>query len=117
MSADLRALPAVEALLQTQQAANLVAEYGRPLTLEAIRAELADLRRRLKENGELTIPERGQILDAASDRLESWLRSTLHSGDQRHRGGAAHQPGAGAAEPGSHERGAEPGDGLLHAGI
>ncbi|MBN1373538.1 MAG: L-seryl-tRNA(Sec) selenium transferase [Anaerolineaceae bacterium] len=77
MSADLRALPAVEALLQTQQAANLVAEYGRPLTLEAIRAELTDLRRRLKENGELTIPERGQILDAASDRLESWLRTTL----------------------------------------
>lgn len=77
MSADLRALPAVEALLQTQQAANLVAEYGRPLTLEAIRAELTDLRRRLKENGELTIPERGQILDAASERLEKWLRSTL----------------------------------------
>ncbi len=77
MSADLRSLPGVEALLQTQQAANLVAEYGRPLTLEAIRAELADLRRRLKESEELTIPERGQILDSVSGRLEGWLRNTL----------------------------------------
>ena len=77
MSADLRSLPGVEALLQTQQAANLVAEYGRPLTLEAIRAELADLRKRLRESDELTIPERGQILDSVSGRLEGWLRNTL----------------------------------------
>ncbi len=77
MSVDLRSLPAVETLLQTQQAANLVADYGRPLALEAIRAELAELRRRLKEQNEPVLPERGQILDAAAARLESWLRPTL----------------------------------------
>ncbi len=39
-----RGIPAVDALLQTHQAAELIAEYGRPLTLEAIRTTLTALR-------------------------------------------------------------------------
>jgi L-seryl-tRNA(Ser) seleniumtransferase len=72
---DLRSLPAVESLLRTRQAAELVAEYGRPLTLEAIRGVLANLRLRFKE--EHTIPDRAGILQLAQEELESWLQPTL----------------------------------------
>lgn len=39
---DLRGLPSVDQLLQVEQTADLVAEYGRPLTVEAIRLVLED---------------------------------------------------------------------------
>ena len=37
----LRNLPSVDRLLQTRTAAELIARYGRPLTLDALREELA----------------------------------------------------------------------------
>ncbi len=87
----LREIPSVEQLLQTQKAAELVASYGRPQTLEAIRAELADVRAQLlaqpgnaPEDKEKTAPskkklalERMKILDRAAERLEQWLRPSL----------------------------------------
>ena len=57
---DLRALPSVDQLMQTQQAGELIAVYGRPLTLEAIRSTLAELRMDYKEDN--TIPLRPGIL-------------------------------------------------------
>lgn len=75
----LRSLPSVDQLLQTQKAADLVAEYGRPQTIEAIRSVLADLRTRLKSEQALK-PEamdRLHLTDAAEACLESWLRPTL----------------------------------------
>jgi L-seryl-tRNA(Ser) seleniumtransferase len=77
MSNELRTLPSVDQLLQTQQAANLVAEYGRPLTLEAIRMELAERRAAIKEHRTEGVLERGEILDAARTFIETWLSSTL----------------------------------------
>ena len=60
----LRGLPSVEQLLQTQQAAELIASYGRPLTLQAIRNVL-DLIRARATAGETTQPGREGLLDQA----------------------------------------------------
>ena len=78
-SARLRGLPSVEQLLQTQQAAALVADYGRPQTLAAIRAVLTGLRARIKSERAPDPAEfdRLQIMDAAALRLDEWLRPTL----------------------------------------
>ena len=72
---DLRALPSVDQLMQTRQAAELVAVYGRPLTLEAIRTTLDELRQDYKE--ENTIPLRPGILNLVQARLQDWLKPTL----------------------------------------
>lgn len=72
---DRREIPAVDALLQTRQAAELVAQFGRPLTLEAIRATLDELRDELKDGK--TAPERSSILLRVQKHLEDWLEPTL----------------------------------------
>jgi L-seryl-tRNA(Ser) seleniumtransferase len=72
---DLRALPSVDQLMQTRQAAELIAAYGRPLTLEAIRSTLADLRQDYKADN--TIPLRPGILSIVQTRLQTWLKPTL----------------------------------------
>ena len=72
---DRRSIPAVDALLQTHQAAELIAEYGRSLTLEAIRTSLAALREDL--NGRKAASNRDQILENVQRQLESWLAPTL----------------------------------------
>ena len=91
MPDSLRELPSVEQLLRSQKAAELIAEYGRPETLETIRTELADLRAHLldqlpniPEDGEKTAPserklaaERLQILDRVAENLELRLRPSL----------------------------------------
>lgn len=74
---ELRNIPAVDALLQTRQAAGLVAEFGRPLTLEALRAVLDELRSKFKE-GE-TLPDRAFILQETRAKIEVWLAPTLVS--------------------------------------
>src|SRR5271157_76555 len=61
--------------MQTRQAAELVAVYGRPLTLEAIRTTLDELRQDYKE--ENTIPLRPGILNLVQTRLQDWLKPTL----------------------------------------
>jgi L-seryl-tRNA(Ser) seleniumtransferase len=79
----LRGLPSVEQLLQTQKAAELIAQYGRPMTLEAIRSVLADLREKIRAEGEAVIlpqaeaPARAEILDAVKEKLDAWLRPSL----------------------------------------
>lgn len=91
MPETLRELPSVDQLLQTQKAAQLIAEYGRPQTLEVIREVLADLRVQLRsqpesssEDGEKTKPsskklaaERLRILDRVAGDLEQRLRPSL----------------------------------------
>ena len=81
MTERLRHLPSVEQLLQTHRAALLIAAYGRPQTLEAIREVLGELRARLKgeENpvSGLEPLDRVEILDAVEQRLEGWMRPTL----------------------------------------
>ncbi|HTX78462.1 MAG TPA: L-seryl-tRNA(Sec) selenium transferase [Longilinea sp.] len=71
MMSDLRQLPAVDQLLQTRQAAELISIYGHPLTLEAIRLVLDELREEHKQ-GE-TLPQRPAILQLIQQKLERWL--------------------------------------------
>jgi L-seryl-tRNA(Ser) seleniumtransferase len=71
----LRSLPSVEQLLQTRLAAEMIARYGRPLTLEAIRLVLAELRSSFNEND--TLPQRQGILSLAQERLSTWTNPSL----------------------------------------
>lgn len=70
-----REIPAVEALLQTRQAGELVSQYGRPLVLEALRSVLDVLRARIREGK--TIPVRSAILTEVQEQLARWLKPTL----------------------------------------
>ena len=72
---DLRELPSVEQLLQTRTAAELVAGYGRGLTLRAIRETLAQVRQEYQAG--LTIPQGALLLERVRMQLESWLAPTL----------------------------------------
>jgi L-seryl-tRNA(Ser) seleniumtransferase len=64
-------------------AAELIAHYGRPLTLDALRSELADIRARLKpvpavqEDARPPAPSIDEILAAAEVRLGGWTAPTL----------------------------------------
>lgn len=77
MMTPLRDLPSVEQLLQTRTAAELIAAYGRPLTLDALRAELNDIRSRLKADPESAAPEIDSFLASAESRLSAWMTPTL----------------------------------------
>ena len=59
---NLHGLPSVEQLLQTQLAAELIASYGRPLTLQAIRSVLEDVRARVSTSERSTLPDRENML-------------------------------------------------------
>jgi len=72
---ELSLLPSVEQLLQTRQAAEMIAAYGRPLVLDAIRETLAELRQNYREGS--TLPQRPMVLSLAQARLQDWLRPGL----------------------------------------
>ncbi len=73
----LRSLPSVEQILQTEAAANLIAQFGRPLTLNAIRFTLDEVRERFK-SGEITaLPLQDLILIQTESTLSAWTKPTL----------------------------------------
>ncbi len=73
----LRELPSVEQLLQTKAAAELIAQFGRPLTLDAIQYTLDVIRARFK-SGEITaVPLRDLILVQTESTLSAWTKPTL----------------------------------------
>lgn len=74
---NLRGLPSVEKLLQTQLAAELIVSYGRPLTLQAIRSALDEVRRRVSKSSEATLPDREILLTQAASLLQLWTAPTL----------------------------------------
>ena len=74
---NLHGLPSVEQLLQTQSAAELIARFGRPATLQAIRTSLDETRKRLSKSGESTIPDRENILSQVSGLLQTWTAPSL----------------------------------------
>jgi L-seryl-tRNA(Ser) seleniumtransferase len=74
-SVSLRDLPSVERILQSEAAAVLVATYGRPLTLEAIRDRLDAARDAIRE-GE-SPPKEDVLIEGAHKTLERWLAPTL----------------------------------------
>lgn len=70
-----RSLPAIEHLLQSTEAVNLAAEYGRALVLEALRARLETAREAIRR-GEAA-PDQERLLDDAGALLQSWTAPTL----------------------------------------
>jgi len=70
-------IPSVEQLLQTQTAAELIAAYGRPLTLDAIRVSLDEVRRRIKAILQTDAPSTDLILTQAESYLSAWTTATL----------------------------------------
>lgn len=72
---NLRSLPSVDRLLQSKSAADLVARYGRPLLVEAVRESLESARASLQNGGEIISNQR--LLTQSEELLESWLSSTL----------------------------------------
>ncbi len=78
-----RSIPSVERLLQTRTAAELIARYGRPLTLDSLRMELAEIRAGFKpvrvseEEGRPKVPSVDEILASAESRLAEWVMPTL----------------------------------------
>jgi L-seryl-tRNA(Ser) seleniumtransferase len=74
---NLHGLPSVEHLLQTQLAAELIASYGRPSTLKAIRVVLDEVRTHALSNESLTLPGREHILTDAAALLVVWASPTL----------------------------------------
>ena len=72
---DLRFLPSVNKLLETQTAAGLSLAYGRPLTLDALRTALEQVRSSFQGSGQ--VPSDEELLQQAEKLLEEWLAPTL----------------------------------------
>ena len=75
---DLRSLPSIDKLLQSQTSAELVAAYGRPLVLDALRAVLTEIRAAYADDNTKPIPPAETLLILAGSRLEAWTRPTLY---------------------------------------
>lgn len=74
----LRNLPSIEGLLQTETTARMIAQFGRPLTLDALRQTLDEIRARFKLKPESGLPSNELILTQAESTLIAWTASTLH---------------------------------------
>lgn len=72
---SLRDLPSVEALLQSS--GKLIDIYGRPLTLDALRSTLDDIRERFKADLQTVLPSTDLILSQAESYLSAWTAETL----------------------------------------
>jgi L-seryl-tRNA(Ser) seleniumtransferase len=70
-----REIPAVDSLLKSKPAVELVARFGRPLVLEALREVLAGLRKKVQDG--MTVPDRSVILEQVQESLETWLKPSL----------------------------------------
>lgn len=72
---SLRDLPSVDQLLG--QATHLIEVYGRPLTLDALRLTLDEIRARFRTNPQADLPSIEGILTEAETHLSQWTTSTL----------------------------------------
>ncbi|RPJ22281.1 MAG: L-seryl-tRNA(Sec) selenium transferase, partial [Chloroflexi bacterium] len=74
---SLRDLPSVEQLLHTPRATQLIENYGRPLTVEALRLAMDEIRARFKLKPEAGLPSTDVILAQAESHLTAWTAPTL----------------------------------------
>jgi len=74
---NLRGLPSVEQLLQTQLAAEFIARYGRPLTINAIRDAMEEVRKNASKRSKATVPDRETLLIHTASLLHLWTAPTL----------------------------------------
>ncbi|MBT7073800.1 MAG: L-seryl-tRNA(Sec) selenium transferase [Anaerolineae bacterium] len=75
---NLRNLPSVDKLLTSHTSAELIAEYGRPLVLDALRAILDEIRAKYASKSDVKIPPAATLLNLAGSRLDTWTRPTLY---------------------------------------
>jgi len=73
---SLRDIPSVEQLLKSVD--HLIDKYGRPLTLDALRLTLDEIRTRFKQDPESALPSLDMILVQAESHLSAWTASTLY---------------------------------------
>jgi L-seryl-tRNA(Ser) seleniumtransferase len=73
----LRDLPSVDELLQTKTAAELIARFGRPLTLTAIRETLDKIRARFSSGSITVLPLHDLVLAQTDVLLGEWIKPTL----------------------------------------
>jgi L-seryl-tRNA(Ser) seleniumtransferase len=73
----LTSLPSVEQLLQTEQATTLVGEFGRDLTLQAVREALRTVRGQLQAENIAGAPPRESILRETARLLGAWTEPAL----------------------------------------
>jgi L-seryl-tRNA(Ser) seleniumtransferase len=74
---SLRDLPSVEQLLNAPHADHLIEEFGRPLTLDALRWTLDEARARFKTKPEVGLPSMDAIVSQAESQLTAWTNPTL----------------------------------------
>jgi len=74
---SLRDLPSIEQLLHAARADQLINQYGRPLTLDALRATLDEIRARFKSDPQSDLPSKDVILARAESHLIAWMTPTL----------------------------------------
>ena len=72
---SLRDLPSVDLLLQ--QATHLIETFGRPLTLDALRTSLDEIREQFRAKPDAGIPSKDAILARAESQLRAWTTPTL----------------------------------------
>ncbi|MEW6651796.1 MAG: L-seryl-tRNA(Sec) selenium transferase, partial [Chloroflexota bacterium] len=75
MKNELRQIPSVERLLQHPRAGNWAMQWGRALTLSAIRATLEEFRNSAVHQNNLSDLE--SVLDTIENRLVTWLQPSL----------------------------------------
>lgn len=74
---SLRDLPSIEQLLHAARADHLIDQYGRPLTLDALRSTLDETRARFKSDPQSELPSTDVILARAESHLIAWTTPTL----------------------------------------
>jgi L-seryl-tRNA(Ser) seleniumtransferase len=79
MMINLQTIPSIEQLLQIPKTKDLVSTYGRPLTLDALRVTLEEVRARLKRNPDSAAPDHESILSEAQSVLSAWTKPTLQT--------------------------------------
>jgi L-seryl-tRNA(Ser) seleniumtransferase len=72
---ELRNLPSVDKLLQSEEASGLLSDFGRSLTTDAFRQTLETARAGYRETSK--IPSEPEILNQAEELLNTWTSSTL----------------------------------------
>ena len=72
---ELRQIPSVDQLIKTKPITDCISEFGRPLTLQAIRTVLEEVRLRYSEGD--SIPAEEDLLIGVIDKLASWTAPTL----------------------------------------
>ncbi len=72
---ELRHIPSVDQLIKTKPIKDCISEFGRPLTLQAIRKVLEGVRLRYSEGD--SIPAEEDLLIGVIDKLASWTAPTL----------------------------------------